>query len=114
MEITVTSVGADGTVHRGVVDTAERADAPRWEQLADAAHLEVPPPYSPEPGQPVYEIRAGDHVAQVAEQNLAGPLRELVIAVLSEGSWLAEGALTHAAAVVVNRRRDPGVSRGGH
>jgi hypothetical protein len=85
MEIVVTSVGADGTVHRGAVDTAERADAPRWEQLADAAHLEVPPPYSPEPGQPVYEIRAGDHVAQVAEQNLAGPLRELVTAVLTEG-----------------------------
>jgi hypothetical protein len=85
MEIVVTSVGGDGAVYRATVDTAGRADADRWEQLAASAHLEVPPPYQPEPGQPVYEIRAGEHVAQVAEQNLAGPLRELVIAVLTEG-----------------------------
>lgn len=72
MEITVTSVGADGTVYRAAADTAGRADADRWERLADSAHLEVPPPYSPEPGQPVYEIRTDDHVAQIAEQSLAG------------------------------------------
>jgi hypothetical protein len=35
--------------------------------MAAAAHLEVPPPYRPEPGQPVYEIRAGERIAQVAE-----------------------------------------------
>ena len=88
MEIVVTSVGGDGMVYRAAVDTASRADADRWEQLAASAHLEVPPPYRPEPGQPVYEIRIGEHVAQVAEKNLAGPLRELVIAVLTEGSQL--------------------------
>jgi hypothetical protein len=33
----------------------------------------------------VYDIRAGEHVAQVAEQDLAGLLRELVTAVLAEG-----------------------------
>ena len=38
----------------------------------------------PEPGQPVYEVRAGEHVA-LAEQDLAGPLRELVMAVVAEG-----------------------------
>jgi hypothetical protein len=85
VEIAVTSVGADGTVRRAIVDTAGRADADRWEQLAASAHLEVPPPYQPEPGQPVYEVRAGERVAQVAEGNLAGPLRELVTAVLAEG-----------------------------
>jgi hypothetical protein len=50
-----------------------------------SAHLKVPPPYRPEPGQPLYEIRVGERVAQVAEGNLAGVLRELVTAVLAEG-----------------------------
>jgi hypothetical protein len=45
----------------------------------------VPPPYRPEPGLTVYEVRAGERVAQVAEGNLAGVLRELVTAVLAEG-----------------------------
>jgi hypothetical protein len=85
VEIVVTSVGADGTVHHATVDTAGRADADRWERLVASAHLEVPPPYRPEPEQPVYQVRAGGHVAQVAERNLAGPLRELVTAVLAEG-----------------------------
>jgi len=85
VEIAVTSVGADGTLRRAIVNTAGRVDADRWEQLAASAHLEVPPPYQPEPGQPVYEVRVGDRVAQVAEGNLAGPLRELVEAVLAEG-----------------------------
>ena len=31
--------------------------------LAVSAHLEVPPPYRPEPGQPVYGVRAGDRAA---------------------------------------------------
>jgi len=72
-------------VRSTAVDTAGRADADRWEQLVALAHLGVPPPYRPEPGQPVYLIRLGEQVAQVAEGNLAGPLRELVIAVLTEG-----------------------------
>ncbi len=85
MEITVTSVGADGTVRRAIVDTAGRVDADWWERLAASAHLEVPPPYRPEPGHAVYEVRVGERVAQVAEGDLAGPLRELVTAVLAEG-----------------------------
>lgn len=97
MEIVVTSVGGDGTVHRATVNTAGRADADRWEGLAASAHLEVPPPYRPEPGQPVYEIRAGGDVAQVAEQNLTGPLRELVTAVLTEGGQLRPRPVTCSA-----------------
>ena len=85
MEIRVTSVAADGTVRQATVETTGRPDADRWEELTASAHLEVPPPYRPEPGQSVYEVRAGEHVAQVAEQDLAGPLRELVVAVLAEG-----------------------------
>lgn len=67
-------VGADGTVRRATMDTAGRADADRWEQLAASAHLEVPPPYWPEPGNPVYQVRVGTHVAGVAERNLSEPL----------------------------------------
>lgn len=85
VEIVVTSVGAGGTVRRATVDTTGRVDADRWERLAAAAHLEVPPPYRPEPGQMVYEVRVGERIAQVSEGDLAGPLRELVTAVLAEG-----------------------------
>lgn len=85
VEIAVTAIGGDGTVCRAVVETTGRVDGGWWEQLAASAHLEVPPPYRAVPGQPVYEVRAGEHVAQVAERDLAGPLRELVTAVLAEG-----------------------------
>jgi hypothetical protein len=85
VEIAVTAIGADGTVRQAVVETTGRVDAGWWEQLAASAHLEVPPPYRPVPGQPVYEVRAGEHVAMVAEQDLAGPLRELVTAAFAEG-----------------------------
>ncbi len=85
MEIAVTAIGADGTVLRAVVETTGRVDGGWWEQLAASAHLEVPPPYRAVPGQPVYAVRAGGHVALVAERDLAGPLRELVTAVLAEG-----------------------------
>jgi hypothetical protein len=85
VEIAVTAIGADGTMLRARVETAGRVDADWWDQLAASAHLEVPPPYRPEPGQPACEVRAGEHVALVAEQDLAGPLRELVTAVIAEG-----------------------------
>ena len=86
MVIEVTRIGGDGSIRRAVVDTAGRDDAARWERLAQQAALEVPPPYRPEPGRPVYQISAGGQAAQVAEKDLAGPLRELVSAVLSEGN----------------------------
>jgi hypothetical protein len=72
-------------VLRAIVETTGRADGDWREQLAASAHLEVPPPYRPEPGRPVYDIRTGEHVAQVAEQDLAGLLQELVTAVLADG-----------------------------
>jgi hypothetical protein len=52
---------------------------------AELCCLEVPPPYRAELGQPVYEVCAGNRVAQVAGGNLLWPLRELVTAVLAEG-----------------------------
>jgi hypothetical protein len=83
--IDVTQIAGNGSLRRAVVDTAGRDDAARWEQLAEQSALSVPPPYRPDPGQPVYEISADDHMAQVAEKDLAGPLRALVTAVLAEG-----------------------------
>jgi hypothetical protein len=85
VEIRVTSVAADGTVRRATVETTGRVDGDWWELLAASAHLEVPPPYRPEPGQAVYEIRARGRVAQVSEGDLAGSLLELVTAVLAAG-----------------------------
>jgi hypothetical protein len=84
--IVVTRVGGDGSVLSRTVDTASREDAGRWEQLAaHAVHDAAPPPYQAQPGEPVYEIRAGEHAVQVADGDLQGPLRELALAVLAEG-----------------------------
>lgn len=85
MMITVTRVGGDGSVLSWAVRTTDRHDSGRWEQLAGHAALDMPPPYRPTPGEPVYEIRAGEQSVQVAEQDLQGPLGELVMAVLAEG-----------------------------
>jgi hypothetical protein len=83
--IDVARIAGDGSIRRAVVDTAGRQDADRWEQLTQRSSLEVPPPYRPSPGEPVYDISAGGHATQVAEADLVGPLRELVMAVLAEG-----------------------------
>ncbi len=85
MRCEITQVNGDGTIRRARVDTAGRRDAARWERLAEQARLDLPPPYRPHPGEPVYEISAGERVAQVAEGDLVGPLRELVRAVLADG-----------------------------
>ena len=85
MKCAITQVNGDGTIRRAEVDTTGRHDAARWERLTDQARLDLPPPYRPHPGEPVYEILAGDRVAQVAEGDLVGPLRELVRAVLTDG-----------------------------
>ncbi len=69
-----------------MVDTASRDDAERWEQLVDGAGLDLPPPYQPEPGETVYEIRVDERVVQVAESGLVGPLEELAEAVLEQGA----------------------------
>ena len=85
MIIELRRIGGDGSIRRIRLDTAGRDDAARWEQLVDLACLEVPPPYHPEPGEPVYQVRAGEQMTQIAESDLRGPLRELVTAVLAEG-----------------------------
>ena len=82
MRVVVTKVAGDGSIRRGVLDTAARSDAGKWEELIEQAALAVPPPYRPVRGRPIYEIRAGDATVWVAEGELAGPLRELVMTAL--------------------------------
>lgn len=83
MRIVVTRVAGDGSVRRGVLDTGGRGDAGQWENLVEQAAHGAPPPYRPVSGMPVYEIRADDNAFLVAEGDLTGPLRELVITALT-------------------------------
>jgi hypothetical protein len=81
----VTEVTGHGSIRRGVLDTAGRSDAGRLTDLIERAALDCPPPYRPVTGMPLYEIRADDKTVWVAERDLVGPLRELVITTLAEG-----------------------------
>ena len=88
MNIEVTRILGDGSIRRASVQPEDRADAGRWRQLLDQANLQLPPPYHPDPGRPVYQVSDGEHSVQVAERGLVGPLRDLVAAVLAEGADL--------------------------
>ena len=88
MNIEVTRILGDGSIRRASVQPEERADASRWRDLLTRANLELPPPYNPDPGRPVYQVSDGEHSIQVAERGLVGPLRDLVAAVLAEGADL--------------------------
>jgi hypothetical protein len=85
MVIIVTRIGGDGTVLTRSVHCAGRSDTDRWNTLVEQAALKAPRPYRPEPGEAVYGIRVDELQVHVAERDLRWPLRELVIAVLSEG-----------------------------
>ena len=84
MRVVVTRIEPDGTMQRRVVDTAQRDDGLRWEDLAARA-LAFPPPYRPIPGTAVYHVSVDDRVVQVGEYDLDGPLRDLVTVVLAKG-----------------------------
>ena len=45
-----------------------------------------PVPYRPAPGIAVYHIKVDDYVVMAAEHDLAGPLLDLVTAVMALGS----------------------------
>jgi hypothetical protein len=78
VRIVVTEVTGHGSIRRGVLDTAWHSDAGRCRDLVEQAGLDVPPPYRPEPGRPIYKISVDDKIVWVARRDLAGPLRELV------------------------------------
>jgi hypothetical protein len=83
MRIVVTKVAGDGSIRRGELDTTDRSDASKCEELIERAALAVPPPYRPVRGRPIYQICADDTTVWVAEGELAGPLRELVMTALA-------------------------------
>src|SRR5262249_28012900 len=74
----------DVTMQRRVVNTGPRDDGPRWEDLAARA-LAYQPPYRPIPGTALYHVSVDDHLVQVGEYDLDGPLRDLVTVVLAMG-----------------------------
>ena len=83
MNIEVTRILGDGSIRRARVEPEERPDGARWRELLSRANLDLPPPYRPDPGRPVYQVSDGEHSIQVAERGLVGPLRDLVAAVLA-------------------------------
>jgi hypothetical protein len=86
----VTRIEPDGTMQRRVVDTSQRDEGPRWADLAARA-LAFPLPYRPIPGTAVYHVSVDDHLIQVGEYDLDGPLRDLVTIVLAMGDEVMPG-----------------------
>jgi hypothetical protein len=80
----VTEIGWDGNLRRRALGTWCLTDADRWEHLIEQA-LACPPPYQAAPGSSVYVIHASDRAVLVPEQNLTGPLRDLVTTILVTG-----------------------------
>jgi hypothetical protein len=84
IRVEVTQIEADGAMRRRMIDTAGHSDTGRWQQLIARA-LAVPAPYRPVLGNPIYHLRLGDREVLIADQDLCGPLLDLVTAVLAFG-----------------------------
>ena len=84
MRVVVTHIWGNGTVVSRTVDAADGSDGVHWSELISRA-LADPPPYQPVPGGAVCHIQVDDQVVMVAERDLAGPLLDLVAAVLDQG-----------------------------
>ena len=80
----MTLIGPDGTMRRRMVDTVTSSDTGPWEELLARA-LAALPPYRAVPGGAVCHLRVDDQVVLLAEQDLSGPLYDLVSAVLAIG-----------------------------
>ena len=79
MRVVVTKAAGDGSIRRGVCDTADRSDGGKYEQLIEQAAPGVPPPLPVGKRQAVYQIRSEGTVVVAAEKELAGLLRHLVM-----------------------------------
>jgi len=82
--VEVTQVESDGAMWRRMINTAGRSDAGGWQQLMARA-VAAPVPYRPVPGTPIYHLRLDNRDFLIADQDLDGPLLDLVTAVLALG-----------------------------
>ena len=89
MRVVATRIEPDGTMRRRMVDTAQQSDRRLWEDLGARA-IEVPMPYRPALGIAIYHVSVDDYVVMAAEYDLAGPLRDLVTAVMALGGPVAQ------------------------
>jgi len=87
----VTHIWGSGTVVSRAVDATDDTSGARWDELTSRA-LADPPPYRPFPGAAICHIQVDDQVVMVAERDLAGPLLELVAAVLDQGHVVERSA----------------------
>jgi hypothetical protein len=84
MRVVTTRIEQDGTMQRRMVDTARQSDRRLWEDLAIRA-IAAPVPYRPARGIVVYHISVDGYVIMASEHDLAGPLLDLVTAVMALG-----------------------------
>jgi hypothetical protein len=84
MRVVVTRIEPDGTMQRRVVDTAQRDDGLRWEDLAARA-LASSPACRPVRVLPSTTSAWMITVSRVGEYDLGGPLRDLVTVMLAVG-----------------------------
>ena len=84
MRVGVTEIGWDGTIRRRALDTWCLADADRREHIISQLFT-LPPAYQATPGRPVYIIHTSNRAVLVGEEDLTGPLRDLVTTVLATG-----------------------------
>lgn len=89
MRVVATRIEQDGTMQRRMVDTTQQGDRWLWEDLAARA-IAAPVPYRPVPGIAMYHISVDGYVIMAAEPDLAGPLLDLVTAVLALGGEMLE------------------------
>jgi hypothetical protein len=83
MRVVVTHIWGSGMVVSRTVDATENTRGVPWDELTAHA-LAAPPPYRPVPGGAICHIQVDDQVVMVAERDLAGPLLDLVAAVLDQ------------------------------
>jgi hypothetical protein len=85
VRVVVTEIAWDGSIGRRALDTWYLTDAGRWEGLIEEV-LAAPPPYRAAPGSAVYVLHAGDRAVLIGEQDLTGPLAELVTMIMEQGN----------------------------
>jgi hypothetical protein len=84
VRVVAARIEPDGSWQRRVVDTTQRHDGAQWEDLAGRALASLPP-WHPVPGAAIYHLSVDDHLVQVGEYDLEGPVRDLVTVVLAMG-----------------------------